>query len=80
MDTKDVFLAHLQEACTELIQDRPKPINSEMDKWREKFDADLEAAMAKPKAKNGLYEPTDAELLEKHEAIAFRREMRNFLF
>lgn len=80
MDTKDAFLSRLQRACIELTQDLPKPTNSGMETWRDKFDADLEAAKAKPMPKKGLYGLTDAELLEKHEATAFRREMRNFLF
>ena len=80
MDTKDAFLSRLQEACTELIQDLPKPTNSGMETWRDKFDADLEAAMAKPKPQKGLYELTDKELLDKYDAIDFRRKMRSFSF
>lgn len=80
MDTKDAFLSRLQEACTELIHDLPQPTNLDQAAWRDKFDADLEAAMAKPKPKKELYGLTDAELLEKYDAIAFRRKMQSFSF
>lgn len=78
MDTKDAFLDRLQARCIELIQDFPKPINSGVEAWRDKFNADLEAAKAKPKPKKGRYGLTDKELLEKYDALDFRRRMASY--
>lgn len=76
------FLEHLSEACTELIQNLPqRPTAFDSDTWREKFDADLEAAMAMPKPqKKKLSEMTDKELLERHEARQLQWQMQSFSF